>query len=63
MSTGLRRESGDHGLPLVDCWPADDGDGWLLVATAHGHHPEPTLEQRAAIEGTLAEVEAAARLS
>lgn len=56
-----RLETGNHGLPMVVAWEADDGT-WGVEVTLWSTNARPDSSEVSALEGTLAEVLASVRV-
>jgi hypothetical protein len=57
----VRMEQGSYGLPMVQAWEADDKT-WGVEVTIWSSNACPTLEEMAALSGTLNEVLSSTRI-
>lgn len=56
----LERLSGGDSYPMVSAW--ETPDGWGIEVSLWSENESPSSEERAALEGTLAEVLASVRI-
>lgn len=56
-----RMEQGSYGLPMVQAWEAEDKT-WGVEVTIWSSNETPTLEEIAALNGTLNEVLSSTRI-